>query len=115
VTRIRVAYDTDIDAAMKMMLDAAAAQVRVLKDPATTVTLKEFGADGIELELTFWVADPENGTDVLRSDVNRAIWSAFRAAGVRVPYPQREVRVVGDPGAAPSAAGLSSGTPVGAL
>jgi small-conductance mechanosensitive channel len=95
ITRIRVAYDTDIDAAMTMMLDAAAAQARVLKDPASTVTLKEFGADGIELELTFWVPDPENGTDGTRSDINRAIWTAFRAGGVKVPFPQREVRILG--------------------
>jgi small-conductance mechanosensitive channel len=100
VTRIRVTYDTDVDAAMKLMLDAAAAQSRVLKDPATTVTLKEFGADGIELELTFFVPDPEKGTDVLRSDINRAIWASFRARGIKVPFPQREVRVLGDSAAA---------------
>jgi small-conductance mechanosensitive channel len=96
VTRIRVAYDTDVDVARQLMLDAAAAQERVLKDPATTANLKEFGADGIELELTFFVPDPEKGTDGLRSDINRAIWTSFRAAGIRVPYPQREVRVLGD-------------------
>jgi small-conductance mechanosensitive channel len=95
VTRIRVAYDTDIDDAMRMMLEAAQAQPRVLKTPVTTVTLKEFGTDGIELELTFWVPDPEAGTDVTRSDVNRAIWAAFKKAGIEVPFPQREARVQG--------------------
>ncbi len=93
VTRIRVAYDTDIDDAMQRMLDAAYAQDRVLRDPAATVTLKEFGADGIELELTFWVPDPETGTDVLRSDINRAIWRSFKEAGIHVPAPQREIRM----------------------
>ncbi len=104
VTRIRVSYDSDVDEAMKLMLEAANAQPRVLRDPATTVTLKEFGVDGIDLELTFWVPDPEAGTDVLRSDVNRAIWAAFKKAGIEVPFPQREVRVVTDEalGAAPS-------------
>jgi small-conductance mechanosensitive channel len=96
VTRIRVAYDTDVDAARQLMLDAAAAQERVLKDPATTANLKEFGADGIELELTFFVPDPEKGTDGLRSDINRAIWASFKAAGIRVPFPQREVRMLGE-------------------
>jgi small-conductance mechanosensitive channel len=93
ITHIRVAYNTDVDEAMQIMLDAAHAQPRVLKTPESTVTLKEFGVDGIDLELTFWVPDPEAGTDVLRSDVNRAIWKAFKEAGIQVPFPQREVRV----------------------
>ena len=93
VTSIRVAYDTDIEEAMRLMMAATSAQSRIIADPATTCTLKEFGADGILLELTFWVADPEAGTDVLRSDVNRAIWAAFKKAGIQVPFPQREVTV----------------------
>ena len=52
-----------------------------------------FGADGIDLELSFWVADPEAGTGVLRSDINRAIWREFVSAGIEVPFPQRDVRV----------------------
>jgi small-conductance mechanosensitive channel len=107
-----VAYDTDLDRAMAMMLAATAAQPRVLGDPAATVTLKEFGADGIELELTFWVPDPENGTDLLRSDINRAVWQAFRQAGVQVPFPQREVRMrSGDAfvGSGPAASAGSGG------
>jgi small-conductance mechanosensitive channel len=110
VTRIRVAYDTDIDDAMRLMRVAAEAQPRILSDPATTVGLKEFGADGIELELTFWVPDPETGTDMLRSDVNRAIWKAFKEAGIAVPYPQREVRLRRDetPASGPSALAIPS-------
>ena len=104
VTRIRVAFDTDIDRAMTLMQDAAVSQPRVLASPATTVILKEFGDDGIELEATYWVPDPEAGVDSLRSDVNRAIWRAFKQAGIRVPFPQREVRVVGGSGDAGSVA-----------
>lgn len=94
VTSIRVAYDTDIDHAIALMHAAAAAQSRILAEPAATVTLKEFGDEGILLELTFWVADPEKGTDLTRSDVNRAVWDAFKKAGVRVPFPpERQVTV----------------------
>ncbi len=93
VTRIRVAYDSDVDRALEIMATAAQAQPRVLADPAVAVVLKEFGPDGIELEATFWVADPEAGTDGLRSDVNRAMWAGFKDAGIRVPLPQREVRL----------------------
>ena len=105
-TRIRVAYDTDIDHALNLMAVAAKAQPRVLVDPAVASILKDFGDDGIELEVTYWVPDPEAGTDVLRSDVNRAIWTAFRQAGIRVPLPQREVRL-----SAPGAPALAIGDP----
>jgi small-conductance mechanosensitive channel len=92
-TRIRIAYDSDVDRAMTIMADAAKAHSRVLDDPAVAVMLSDFGADGIELELSFWVPDPENGTGVTRSDINRAIWDEFKTAGIAVPYPQRDVRV----------------------
>ena len=107
VTKLRVAYDTDLDDAIRLMLEAANAQQRVLADPAATATLKEFGMDGIELELTFWVADPEKGTDLLRSDVNRALWAAFNLRGIRVPLPQREVRL-----RAPESTGAAAAPPV---
>jgi small-conductance mechanosensitive channel len=104
-TSIRVAYDTDIDEAIRIMLAAAGAQSRILADPASVATLKEFGTDGILLELTFWVADPGNGTDVLRSDVNRAIWAAFKKAAIEVPFPRRDVTLHADGPPKPTGAG----------
>ncbi len=93
-SRIRIAYDSDVDRAIQMMLEAVQAQSRVLADPAPTVILDDFGADGIELVATYFVPDPESGTDLLRSAVNRAIWRAFNEGGIRVPFPpQREVRI----------------------
>ena len=93
VSGVQVAYDSDVDRAMAIMLAAAKAQERVIADPEPFVKFASFGADGIDLELSFWVADPEAGTGVLRSDINRAIWREFGAAGIEVPFPQRDVRV----------------------
>lgn len=108
VSNIHVGYETDIDHAIDLMLEAARAQSRILADPAPAVLLKSFGNDGIELEATYWVPDPGAGTDGLRSDVNRAIWAAFKAHGIEVPFPQREVRIrAGEAGA--STAVLSAG------
>ena len=93
VSKVQVAYDSDIDRAMAIMLAAAKAQERVLADPEAFVKFANFGADGVDLEVSFWVADPETGTGVLRSDINRAIWREFVAGGIQVPFPQRDVRV----------------------
>lgn len=98
-SRIRVAYDSDIDRAMAIMLEAVQAQPRVVAEPAPTVILNDFGTDGIELQATYFVPDPESGTDLLRSAVNRAIWRGFDEAGIRVPFPPREGRfAAGDRG-----------------
>jgi len=56
--------------------------------------LMHFSDHGIDLELRFWIADPENGVNNVRSDVNRAIWRNFIAAGITIPVAQREIRMV---------------------
>lgn len=92
---VGVSYATaDIEAAMGMMIEAARQQPRVLLDPAPAALLTSFGDSAINLQLYFWIADPEKGTGGVRSDINLAIWHAFKAAGIDVPVPQREVRVI---------------------
>jgi len=71
----------------------------VLKDPAPNAMLTDFAPDGLELTLGYWIADPENGINNVRSEINLAIWKAFQAEGISVPFPQRVVRVVNEAGA----------------
>jgi small-conductance mechanosensitive channel len=52
------------------------------------------GADGIELEVGFWIRDPEEGTLAVRSEIARAVLRRFAAEGIQIPFPQREVRIV---------------------
>ena len=54
----------------------------------------KFGADGLELEIGFWISDPENGRANVVSDANRVIWRALKANKIQVPFAQREVRIV---------------------
>jgi small-conductance mechanosensitive channel len=91
---VQVSYDSDLERAMAIMAEAASAQPRVLADPPPLVLLRDFADSGINLELGFWVADPEQGVGVLRSDINLAIWREFKRAGISIPFPQREVRVI---------------------
>ncbi|WP_323121023.1 mechanosensitive ion channel family protein [Burkholderia alba] len=100
---VQVAYTTDVEYAMTLLADAAKGVDRVLAEPAPTPYLASFGADGVDLELGFWIADAAKGTAGVRSSVNRNIWRLFAAHGISIPFPQREVRVVGLPeGFAPS-------------
>ena len=95
VVGVQVAYDADLEKAMALMVDAARQQPRVLADPEPGAVLTGFADSGINLELGFWVADPEAGTGGVRSDISLAVWKSFRANGVEIPFPQREVRIVG--------------------
>ena len=95
-TTVGVAYDTDLELAMRLMREAALAQPRVLTDNEPSVFLTAFADSSINLELGFWIADPEEGRANIVSDVNLAIWRSFKEHGIQIPFPQREVRVLND-------------------
>ena len=93
-TTVGVAYSSDLELAMRLMTEAASAQPRVLADPPPKVMLTQFADSAINLELGFWIADPESGKGNVLSDVNLALWRAFQDHGIEIPYPQREVRLL---------------------
>lgn len=98
-TTVGVAYETDLEAAMGIMVAVAAAHPRVLAEPAPLVLLAQFGDSAINLELGFWIADPEKGIGNVRSDINLALWRAFKEKGIQIPFPQREIRMLNGPAA----------------
>ena len=96
VLSVQVAYGADLESAMALMVAAAQGQQRVLVDPAPGALITGFAESGINLELGFWVADPEAGTGNVRSEISLAIWKAFREHGIEIPFPQRELRILRD-------------------
>ncbi len=82
-TTIVVGYDSDVAQVQAILCDAAAAQPRVLTDPAPVAFLMTFAPDGLEFTLNFWVADPDKGKDNVRSAINIAILDGLRARGHR--------------------------------
>jgi small-conductance mechanosensitive channel len=65
----------------------------------------------MRLEVRFWIADPVNGVNNVRSDVNRAIWRLFRTHGVHIPVPQRDLRMRADSGRRAPPGGSAPGAP----
>ncbi len=88
-TAVSVAYGSELDRLMPRLRDAVAAVERVLPDPAPAVQLAQFGADGLELQIVYWICDPENGQSNVRSEVNLAVLAQLRLDGVSIPFPQR--------------------------
>ena len=88
-TIVQVAYGTDLDTLLPQLGTAVAAVERVLAEPNPAARLTNFAADGLELTVFFWIADPENGQANVRSDVNLAVLRTLNALGVEIPFPQR--------------------------
>ena len=83
----------DVEHALYLLLQAAE-HPRILKDPPAVSRLLEFADYGMEIELRFWIGDPAEGVNNVRSDVNRRIWALFREHGITIPPAQREIRIL---------------------
>ncbi len=101
INSIAVGYESDVEQVRRILLEVVAAHPRVLKDPKPSVFLVNFGADGLEFQLWFWISDPQNGTLGVRSDLNFAMLKALKAADIDIPYPQRVLHVQNAPALAP--------------
>jgi small-conductance mechanosensitive channel len=90
---VQVSYHDDPRKALDLMNKAAAKHPRVERAPAPVGRVISFGESGIDLELRFWIRDPEDGVNNVRSDLYLAIWDAFKEAGITIPFPQRDVHL----------------------
>lgn len=92
---IQVAYHTDVPQALAILTQAASAQERVdTEESPPKAFLVNFGENGIDLRVGFWVKDPENGYAGLFSAILLTIWQRFNEENIEFPFPQREVRLI---------------------
>lgn len=86
-----ISYDSDLNLAQKLMIQAAKASHRVLPKPEPTVWLLAFGERGLEHDIMVWILDPEQGVGNVQSDILNRLWDLFQAHGIGLPYPQRDI------------------------
>src|ERR1700722_7919896 len=91
---VMISYEDDPEKALEALLEAVGDHARILREPAPVSRLMAFEDYGMRLEVRFWIADPMNGVNNVRSDVNRAIWRVFRKYKIRIPVAQRELRML---------------------
>lgn len=91
---VQVGYADDVERALAILEECARVHERVLPEPAPRAFLHSFGDSGINLELGMWITDPENGTLGIRSAVQLEVLRRFRAEGIEIPFPQREIRLL---------------------
>ncbi len=92
---VQVGYESDLELVLQLLVKAAEDHPRVLVTPAPGSVVTGFAESGIDVRLTVWIHDAEEGTSSLQSDLFMAIWRLFKAHDISIPYPQREVRVLG--------------------
>ncbi|WP_404378965.1 mechanosensitive ion channel family protein [Caenispirillum salinarum] len=88
-----VTYDADPHRVRALAVEAAGKPGRVVERPAPVCHLTAFGDDGLEFILRFWIEDAPGGVVNVTGQVLLAVWDAFKAEGIQVPYPHRDIKL----------------------
>jgi small-conductance mechanosensitive channel len=83
---LAIVYGADIRRAMKTACEAALSVRRVLRQPPPACLLAGFGERSVNLTLSFWIDDPQNGIAGVKSEVLLAVWDRFQAQAIEMPY-----------------------------
>ena len=86
--RVGAAYRHDPQLVLKLLEQTALNVPRVLNHPAPRALQVHYGDSAIEYSLRYWISDPMNNIGIV-SEVNQAIWTAFKRDGIEIPFPQQ--------------------------
>jgi small-conductance mechanosensitive channel len=90
--KVGVAYGTDLDVARRVLLEVARAEPLVIDTPPAEIRHDGFGDSSIDLALVCWIAQAKDDLIAI-SNLRFAIDRAFRAQGIVIPFPQRDVHL----------------------
>jgi len=105
VIPVGIAYGTNVEKALGLLLGIANAHEKVLREPAPGAVFQSFGDSALLIELQVYAREMPHRLD-LRHELNRRIYEVFAAEGIEIPFPQRDVHLRtmpatgGTPGAA---------------
>ena len=93
------AYSDDPHKVRELAIEAATTVKRVLDYPKRPVChIVGFGDSSVDYILRYWIKDPTGGLTNIRGGVYLALWDAFKANNISIPFPQREVRMLEEGG-----------------
>jgi small-conductance mechanosensitive channel len=93
---VGVAYGSDVEQVMALLMECAAENPKALKTPAPRVLFLAFGASSLDFELRVWIGEFTDRR-IVQSDINRAIEKKLREAGIEIPFPQQDIYLRGLP------------------
>lgn len=91
--QVGVAYEADLPLALTTIRELVRANARVLPEPTPLVQIVVLGDSAVQIAIRPWVAAADYGA--VEGELNLAILDALRQRGISIPYPQREVRLLG--------------------
>ena len=89
---VTVAYSTNLTQALGLVRSILDANPGVLKDPAPAVGISQLGDSGITISIDPWVSVADFGR--VQGELNQVLVERFQSADIRIPYPQREIRLL---------------------
>jgi small-conductance mechanosensitive channel len=93
---IGVSYNSDIELARDLILQAAAEHPRCAVTPEPACFLRTFGDSSVNFTLHFWVDDVTEGRWHPHSEVMFEVWRKFKDSGIEIPFPQRDLHIRSD-------------------
>ena len=87
---VGVSYNSDLRLVQELMMEAIKEKDRILSEPSPNVLLIDFGDSSVNFELRFWISDPRNGIQNIRSEILLSIWDNFKEHNIEIPFPQRD-------------------------
>jgi len=91
-----VAYKTDIDKMLELVKKTVRSHPQVLEEPELAdAEISEFGASGVEILVEFWIEGIDDGVNHVDADLKLLIWHVLKENDIEMPFPQREVKIVG--------------------
>ncbi len=100
--RFQVAYDTDLEKLFDIVREVAASHPKVLSgddlpiEERPDAEIEGFGDSGIDILVEFWMEGIDDGENRVGGDLMLMIWTALKANGIEIPFPQREIKILGD-------------------
>lgn len=89
-------YTDDPHLVRRVAIEAAQTMPRVLTDRPVACHITGFGDSSIDYVLRVWIHDAQEGLASVRGGIYLALWDAFKEHGITIPFPQREVRMLGE-------------------
>ncbi|MGF1611059.1 MAG: mechanosensitive ion channel family protein [Kiloniellales bacterium] len=92
---VGISYGDDIDKAMAALMELMKGDDRVLGEPPPQVMVTKLADSSVNLNLRCWTQ--ASNYWALLFDLNKRAKETVEAAGCTIPFPQREMRIVGGP------------------
>ena len=95
-----VAYKTDLHAMLRLVREVVASHPKVLSGPELPAEerpdaeISSFGDSGVNILVEFWMLGIDDGENRVGADLLLMIWDVLKEHDIKIPFPQRDVRIV---------------------